>query len=194
MVISHLVWDRICMGHDLIWHLPIKKSHPLPSFKQKKSHGAHDQIMFFWGVSKGYKLNGLLHKTIILVEIYFINNSGGLLFYWSGLTSTGFILFCSPATEKNWDLAGNLAVENTRVFFFQTLRTHGRYLIPGKHPAGGLVVDFFFCRTELRICVAFKSGRNLNVETERSRSVPSSRFWAFVEQIGFFDFWHSLVG
>ena len=37
-------------------------------------------LQYTLGVHVGYKLNGLLEKTIVLVEIYFINNSGGLLF------------------------------------------------------------------------------------------------------------------
>ena len=94
-----------------------QKIAPLAFIQAKKSHGAHDQIMFFWGVSKGYKLNGLLHKTIILVEIYFINNSGGLLFYWSGLTSTGFILFCSPAKEKKLGLGRQFGGREYPCFF-----------------------------------------------------------------------------
>lgn len=149
-----------------------QKIAPLAFIQAKKSHGAHDQIMFFWGVSKGYKLNGLLHKTIILVEIYFINNSGGLLFYWSGLTSTGFILFCSPAKEKKLGLGRQFGGREYPCFFLPNAPDTWSLPHSRETSSGRVGCRFFFCRTELRICVAFKSGRNLNVETERRRMRP----------------------
>ena len=161
---------------------PSKNRTPCLHSSNKNPMGLMTRSCFFGGCPKVINLMVFWKRPLNLSENLFHQHFRGIIVLLVGLDfHIGFIFFCSPNTpKKTWDVQRHIWQFLLGPFCFFSFQnapnTSSVTSFQGKHPAGGLVVDFFFCRTELRICVAFKSERNLNVETERSRSVPSSRF------------------